>query len=452
MNCLIYLAILLLVACTASSPQAMDETNRPNIIFILTDDQEAGTMAYMPVLQRTLVDEGVHFTNAFVTTSTCCPSRTTILRGQYMHNHQVIGNQAPRGGYEKFQAQNLENSTIATWLDDAGYRTGLFGKYLNGYQPPQTMEIPKGWDEWFVWGREETEEIDFLNPDQGYVNYLINHNGTIENYGNTEKDYLTDVLSEKVVGFIQTSAEQGQTFFAMVNVYAPHAPAAPAPRHRDMFSNLQAPRHPNFNYVENYRNQLRTLQSVDDMIGAIVQALEETDTLENTYIIFMSDNGYHLGSHGDLRGKASYYEADIRVPLVMRGPGIPPGQVIDAMVLNNDIASTLATFANIPIPSFLDGYSLTHLWEEPAPTNWRSRFYVNLEFKNQIALRTTEYLYAKNIRNNRAELYNLVDDPYQLDNIYETADAALIEELDAQLQQLMACGGANCLEAEGFER
>lgn len=458
-------AVLMLMSGALSQP---DETaSRPNFIFILTDDQNAETIAYMPHLQRLLVDEGVKFNNAFVTTSVCCPSRVTLLRGQYTHNHQVLENQAPDGGYSRFQALGLENSTLATWLDDAGYQTGLFGKYLNEYEPPRNMDIPRGWDEWFVWGKEETEVIDFLDPNQGYVNYYINHNGELESYGDSEQDYLTDVIANRVISFIEDSAAQKQNFFAMVNVYAPHAPVFPAARHQDLFKDVQAPRNPNFNQVDNsnraplteediafldeyYRNQLRTLQAVDEMIASIIETLEQTGTLENTVIIFMSDNGYHLGSHGDLRGKGTYYEEDIRVPLVIRGPGIPRGQQIDAFALNNDIAPTIASLASIPAPDFIDGYPLTRLWQTPAPTSWRSGFYINLEFKNRRALRTTQYLYAENLNSGRVELYDLLADPYQLTNLSGSADPDLIAELKTRMESLAHCTTDSCRAAEGF--
>src|SRR5262245_38581465 len=180
----------LLSAALATSPAAPGTCTsfsaaRPNVIFILTDDLDAAEIAFMPRLKSLVSDQGVTFPNYFVAMSLCCPSRTTTLRGQYPHNTQILGNAPPAGGFQKFFELGEEKSTIATWLQAAGYRTMLAGKYLNGYpQQSDPMHIPPGWDEWYVSVKG--------NPYSEF-NYTLNENGTQVAYGDTPEDYGTDV-------------------------------------------------------------------------------------------------------------------------------------------------------------------------------------------------------------------------------------------------------------------
>ncbi|HEY3669918.1 MAG TPA: sulfatase-like hydrolase/transferase, partial [Acidimicrobiia bacterium] len=198
-------------------------SGRPNIVFILTDDLDATTYdpARFPALRDLMTSQGVTFSHFFVDDSLCCPSRASILRGQYVHNTGVVNNVLPTGGFERFHADGLESSTVATWLHASGYRTGLFGKYLNGY--PNTVSpryVPPGWDTW-------------VSPSGGNpyaeFHYLLNDNRRLVPHGRKPNDYLVDVLARKTVGFIK--AEAGHPFFAYVAPYAPHQPATPAPRY-----------------------------------------------------------------------------------------------------------------------------------------------------------------------------------------------------------------------------
>ena len=221
---------------------ALSTRLRPNIIFILTDDLDARELVMMQRVQLDLVYEGVSYANYFVTNSLCCPSRASILRGQYVHNHGIWYNTLPSGGFGKFHGHGLENSTIATWLQAGGYRTALMGKYLNGYpRGVQPTYVPPGWDVW----DSPTDRNAY-----GEFNYKLNENGKIVSYGDGANDYLTDVLSRKAGAFIRQSAESGTPFFLYLATYAPHSPSTPAPRHRQTFADAQAPRTASFNEKE----------------------------------------------------------------------------------------------------------------------------------------------------------------------------------------------------------
>src|SRR5215216_1167401 len=245
---LVLLAACLLVGCGPSASKmevayvgadsgtatSTEPVERPNIILILTDDLAGDDISHMPNLRSLLIEQGTTFENAFVTDSLCCPSRATILRGEYAHNHEILGNELPQGGYKKFRALGHENSTIATWLQSAGYRTVLVGKYMNDYD---TTQVPPGWDEW-----------DAIAGN--YTSNDLNENGRIVSY-DPEQHHLDDVLAEKAVDYIERPGGGApsffvphQPFFMWLGTKAPHAPADPAPRHEDDLPNVSLPRPP----------------------------------------------------------------------------------------------------------------------------------------------------------------------------------------------------------------
>jgi len=364
-------------AAASAAPRAKDEGSRPNVVFVLTDDLDVTTFLdaeRFPEFDRLLVDQGTTFSNFFVTDSLCCPSRASTLRGQYVHSHQVLGNLPPSGGFEQFHALGEEASTVATWIDAAGYRTGLFGKYLNGY--PTTVGpsyVPPGWDEWV--------SPSGGNPYAEY-NYQLNENGTLVEHGAAPEDYLVDVLTQKTDDFIRSSARAKQPFFAYVAPYVPHQPATPAPRHLDAFPGVSAPRTASFDqadvdaeptwlrnqaalapetitYIDAlYRRRLQSMLGVEDMIASIVDTLRDTGHLDDTYIVFSSDNGFHLGEHRLSPGKQTAFDEDIRVPLVVRGPMVPAGKRVDDFASNIDLAPTFAALARAKAPAFVEGQSL----------------------------------------------------------------------------------------------
>ena len=453
---------------------------QPNIVLILTDDEDVAIHEFMPKTRALLGERGATFDNFFVTYPFCCPSRASILRGQYAHNTHIVGNEQPWGGFEKLRQLGLEESTVATWLHDAGYRTAMIGKYINRYVP-QRDGVPPGWDEWYVGG----------NAHSSY-NYTLNENGRMVAYGDRPEHYLNDVLTDKAVEVIRKASATGQPFFVYVLPYTPHSPSVAAPRHEGMFADAELPRTPAFDEADvsdkpefirripplaqqrigrledEYRGRLRSLQAIDDMVERIVKALEVTRELDHTYVIYSSDNGFHLGEHRLPAGKDFPYEEDIRVPAVVRGPGVPAGRRIEAMVTNSDFAPTFAAIAGIAPPDFVDGRSFLPLFAEPEQP-WRESFLIERrQFEAQYvelaqalgltaaeldqsaqfdAIRTTEWTYVEYGTGER-ELYELARDPHQLDNVVETADPALVAALAARLAELRTCAGTECRRLE----
>jgi len=463
----------------------------------------------MPKLKSLITDQGITLTDYFVAQSLCCPSRATTLRGQYPHNTQVLGNDLPSGGFQKFFQLGEEKSTAATWLQDAGYRTMLTGKYLNGY-PEQNnrMYIPPGWNEWYVSVRG--------NPYSEY-NYALNENGKLVAYGNQPKDYGTDVYVGKTVDFVQRSAKDGKPFFVYLAPYAPHSPYTPAPRHADLLPDVKAPRTPNYNEADvsdkpayirdrpplnpkamdtldkDYRMRLQTLQAVDEGIESIVNMLKSVGQLDNTYIFFTSDNGYHLGNHRQLAGKVAPYEEELRVTMIVRGPGVPAGKTVPNLAVNIDLAPTWADLAGVKPPDFVDGRSLVPLLGKspPALSQWRQAFSLenglvgsdvtsisassaadaepglrepadqdetdqaNLDSARQKALaipafrgvRSQTLSYVEYATGEK-EYYDVQADPYELQNLASKADPKLLEQLSARVTELSACKAAACRTAE----
>ncbi len=491
-------------------PPSHPTTQPPNIIFILTDDLDAASIQFMPKLKSLIADQGTTFTNFFITMPLCCPSRTAILRGQYGHNTQILGNQQPSGGFDKFFQLGEEKSTLATWIQEAGYRTMFAGKYLNGFPDRSNlMYIPPGWTEWYSAMKGNA---------YGEYNYTLNENGKQVAYGNKPEDYGTDVYARKAVDFIQRTSKESKPFLVYLTPYAPHGPATPAPRHEKLFADAQAPRTPNYNeadvsdkpaYIrlrpkltaremtridEEYRKRLQSLQAVDDMIESLVNTLKQTGQLDNTYIFFTSDNGFHLGNHRQVTGKTAPYEEEIRVTMIVRGPGVPAGKTLDHLTGNIDLAPTWAELAGAKIPDFVDGRSLVPLLgaNPPAPSAWRQCFLVenglwSAQTQTRVArqatntppelleppdaddepdnatpttaqaprlgipdyrgLRTRDYLYVEYITGEK-ELYDLKNDPYQLQNLAAKADKNLLAQLATRLTQMRTCAGATCRTAE----
>jgi N-acetylglucosamine-6-sulfatase len=492
--------VLMALSCLAAAQKGPQ--SKPNIIVVLTDDldRNMGTMDQVSKLKDMIAGQGITFSNSFVSESLCCPSRSSIQRGQYVHNHQVLGNHPPDGGFEKFHSLNEESSTIGTWVKAAGYRTGFMGKYLNGY--PDTAApnyVPPGWDDWVSPAAG--------NPYSEY-NYTLNENGNLVQHADQPQDYLTDVLSQQAADFLQKTGTDHRPFFLFVATYAPHQPATPAPRHQDAFPDAKAPRPPSYNeadvsdkpawiqarplltpqqqnQMDNlYRKRLQSLLAVQDLVQHILDTLKSTKQLDNTYIIFESDNGFHLGEHRLHAGKLTPYEEDIRVPLYVRGPGIAAGRERKEIVGNIDIGPTVAELAGAQIPDFVDGRSLVPLFREgdQAKSNWRGAFLIeqeevhfhNAKLQRRIArrhvlepfdpletqlaaakqgvpaysaIRTPTHIYVVYSTGER-ELYDLNADPYELDNIVNKAGNGLVQQLDNWLNVLKKCSGAGCRTAD----
>ena len=452
------LSLFLATACGAGEEHSLrSEATKPNILLVLTDDQPASTVTKMPAVEAKLEAKGLSFENAFLSTPVCCPSRATIMTGRYAHNHRVWTNGEPRGGAEGFKDRGLARDTIATSLKREGYATGLFGKYFNGYGNNQY--VPPGWERWFAFAGD--------NPGDSYE---VSSEGEIRTVSRDEW-HPTDLIAERAEEFVKAHA--GEPWFAYVAPHDPHGPYHPAPRHANDFDGVELPDKPSFDEVDPsqpsyvrdqtplsedekgelqriYGAKLEALQTVDDLVASLIGTLEETDQLENTYIIFATDNGYMLGEHR-LTQKGKPYEESIRTPLLIRGPGVPAGETQAQLVSNVDLAPTFADLAGAEPPAKPDGRSLVPLLSGDPPASWREAILVERrsEGLSWVGVRTSRYAYFEYEGSGEEELYDLDSDPYQLESIHKSADPAILKDLRARLEALKNCAGADCREAEG---
>ncbi len=441
---------------------------RPNIVVIETDDQTLESMRVMHNVNSLIGGRGVTFPNSFVNYSLCCPSRATFLTGDYMHNHRVRSNTYPTGGgFRRFQELH-GNNHLAVWLQRAGYYTAMFGKYLSGYanNPP----MPPGWSEW----RAAPEGY-------GVYNYRLNENGTVVRYGSDPADFKQDVLTRKSVNLVNRRAPSATPFFLWLTYTAPHwsppdpnpnppfhdcgAAAKPAPRHAHAFDSEPLPRPPNFDepivsdkpgrirklprlsagqIVEirrKYRCELESLRSVDEGVKKVVDALRARGELDNTVLIYTSDNGYFHGEHRIPKNKQRIYEESIRVPLLMRGPGIPRGVRVESLAINADLAPTVVDVANANPGVAMDGRSLIPVANNPSIENGRELL---IEEPRFAAIRTERFKYAEHDTGEK-ELYDLMNDPFELVSRHnDPAYASVKAQLAAELQKLRRCSGSSC--------
>jgi N-acetylglucosamine-6-sulfatase len=402
----VFLVLLAFVAATtgvtavSGTPAAASTAKRrPNILFVLTDDLDRSELRYMPHTEQLLASGGATFDHYFVSNSLCCPSRVTTLRGQYAHNTGVWSNGGSNGGFERAFTDGIEQDTVATRLSTSGYRTALVGKYLNGY--PNTVSPtyrPPGW-------------TTFVSPafgsPYGEYHYTLNDNGRLEFHGARNRDYGTRVYVRRTEHFVREAVHAKTPFFAYLAVYAPHQPATPARQDKNLFPHARVPRTaaynqrdvhrmprfirglPRFSSGERaaiddlYRLRLRSLQAVDRGVQSLVHTLRVSGQLDNTYIVFTSDNGFHLGQHRLPAGKQTAYDTDIHVPLLIRGPGITAGSHVSHLTGNVDLAPTFEAMAGVRPPSFTDGRSLLGLaaGTPNAGRRWRTAYLV--EHRNE---------------------------------------------------------------------
>jgi N-acetylglucosamine-6-sulfatase len=497
---------------TPSAPAPHRRVGRPNVLFVLADDLDAAEMRYLPHVEALIGEHGATFDRYYVSNSLCCPSRATTLRGQYSHNDGVWTNGGDNGGFEKAYSSGLEEDTVATRLHRAGYLTSLVGKYLNGYpNRAPTDYLPPGWSNF-------TSAVSG-NPYAEY-RYVLNDNGAEQVHGKRPADYGTTVYTRATAQFIRRAARAHRPFFADLSVYAPHQPATPARQDRRKFAGATAPHTPSYDqpdvsrmptFVRDlprftpletaainrlYRKRIRSLQAVDRAVVHLVRTLRATHELHRTYIVFASDNGFHLGQHRLPAGKRTAYETDIRVPLLVRGPGIEPGTHVSRIAGNTDLAPTFEAMSGVSPPTFTDGRSLVPLLRGRAPSRWRHAYLV--EHRNETgtapagrpapdepspleppdpeqvvtslplnrrgvrdsellkrlgkvpeyaAVRTTRYLYVEYVTGDR-ELYDTSTDPDEIDNLAGRAPAGLQHSLATRLHQLERCHAASCRRIE----
>ena len=412
-------------------------SSKPNIVLIVTDDQHMHHLKNMPYLSNNPKGHWVTFTNAFENVPLCCPSRANILSGQYAHHTGVNSN-----GGTRFR----DDSTIATWLKSTGYKTALVGKYLNGYPFTGKALIPPGWDYWVA-----------FYEGQDYYNYQLYENGTLNSYGSTAQEYSTDVFYNRAISFLNTTSSD-QPFFLYFAPQAPHQNFTPAPRHAGLYSTLPIFYGPNFNEADvsdkpawvrtlplltrntdtGQRKASETLLAVDEAIQGIMENIESKGQLDNTVIMFITDNGFSFGAHR-WQEKRCVYEECVKTPLMIRFPWTDT-RTESRLVQSIDLAPTIAELAQVTPTHQVDGRSLLPLLNNTA-TGWRSS--ILLEYQDNTttprpfwAIRTLEWKYVELNTTGEKELYDLVNDPYELQNLanlpeYASVQSSLAAELAA---------------------
>jgi N-acetylglucosamine-6-sulfatase len=471
-------------APAAAKPGQVPAPPRPNVLVIETDDQTQASISVMPKTRAAIGGQGTTFANSFVNYSLCCPSRSTFLSGQYAHNHGVLGNSPPLGGFDRLDSTN----TLPLWLQGNGYYTGLIGKYLNGYEAhrddPGGPLIPPGWSEF----HGSTVTYD-------YYGYQLNEGGVLNTYGSLTDNpdnppdpslYSTDVYTAKAVDFINRRAPSAQPFFLWLTYLAPHSggpnpagnhcagTAKPAPRYLHSFDNEPLPQPPSFNEADVsdkppgiqdrqlnddptdpandisditrfYRCRLASLLAEDDGVEQLINALRATGELGNTLVIFTSDNGFMHGEHRVKSGKIVPYEESIRVPLLIRGPGFPAGKTVSEMAVNADLARTILHATGTAPGRAQDGRALQTLAAHPGRFLGRE---LSIESNNHSGVRTERYIYISYTSGPNAgftEMYDLRRDPFELQNVAgNPAYASVQSALAARLARVRACSGATC--------
>ena len=468
------LALLALAAagCNGANEAGQGgDDERPNVVVLMTDDQTLESMRVMGGVRRTLAERGTTFARSFVSFALCCPSRATFLTGQYAHNHGVLGNRPPTGGYGRLDTAE----TLPVWLQRAGYRTMHVGKFLNRYgldRPP--TELPPGWDDWHA-------SVDPLTYQ--YYGTMLNENGSLHTY---PERYSTDLYARRAEALIRRAADDERPFFLFVGFLAPHAGGprelddpvglatpVPAPRHRERFAaealppavraafserdmsdkpaylRARPPIAPEQEEAieENYRQRLESLLAVDEAVVSIIRTLRTEDELDNTLVIFTSDNGFFHGEHRMPSEKMLAYEPSIRVPLVMRGPGVPAGAERRQLVTNADLAPTILDVADATPTKPQDGSSLLPLLADPRLEWGRDLLIEGTDGFTVVAfeaLRTYRYLYVEYVTRER-ELYDLERDPHELRSVHDHPAYQPVErELARRLRRLSTCAGRRC--------
>lgn len=459
----------------------------PNILVIRIDDARAddadarrpdGTLVLRNV-QSQITAKGMKFTNNFASLSLCCPSRAAFYSGQYAHNNGVFGNDLPLGGAGRLDHAN----SLAAWMQTAGYYTAHIGKYMNVHSG---VPLP----EWNWWETRKDQ------ANQGYYyNYLLNENGTFVNHGSSIRDYATDVFTQKTLAFLNSQPYGAQPFFLVLDYTAPHGGggivdgngglAQPAARHQNVFANVNFSWPPSFNEADvsdkplgiqqlpsfdqtkidgitiAHRMRLGSLLAVDEGVGQIMDSLQAHGLAENTYVIFLSDNGYMEGEHRIPGGKEQAYEESIRLPLSIRGPGVAQGAACSQLVGNIDMAPTILELAGGVAGHSIDGLSLVPTFSggsigrqdfliegytySVSPTSLKRTY---------TGLRTLDFIYVETDQNGNGvfeqgidaqELYSMDGDPYQLESMHEDpVYSALIENFHQRLLALETCSGGGC--------
>ncbi|KAF9429661.1 hypothetical protein BGZ94_009938 [Podila epigama] len=464
---------------------------KPNFLVFLTDDQDRrmNSLDHLPLVQKYIRDEGTEFINYYTTTAMCCPSRVSLWSGQFAHNHNVTDEAPPHGSYTKFVSQKLDENWLPTWLQEAGYSNNYIGKFINGVSP-NLKHAPKGFEQHHWEPLVQPGIYTFYSP------IFSTNDGPLEKHDGV---YQTDIISDKSIEILDGLAKnKSNPFLFVISPTAPHdevwftpegqfkfTPPVPAKRHEHLFQDLKAPRTPSFNpdkqdkvawlkdlpqlnetEVERidakYRARLQSLQATDELVERVIQRLEANGQLENTYIVYTTDNGYHLGTHRMFAGKQTAYEEDTNIPFIIRGPGIAKSKKSNAVATHTHFPATVLKLAGLPIPDSLDAHSIPVLENEPLYGKDQATEAFAVEFWTPAFVENTTAHYETNTYKSvrligqdynllytvwctgEHEYYDLVKDPFQIKNIYGETRTTLLDRLDALLNILRTCKGPTC--------
>jgi len=505
-----------LSACSSSSADRKGEPSttavggrdgRPNVVLIQADDQTADqfTRRIMPNTFKLLVDHGTAFKDYIATTALCCPSRASLITGQYSHNHGVFANGGEEGGYKSLRDPD---NVLPVWLQQAGYNTIHLGKFLNGYWKvgDSPAEVGPGWDDWQT----------LINKEDAYYNYALSNNGEVVHFGDKPRDYVTRVLQRKAVRAIHSYSKVNAPFYLQFDERAPHVernktgPCSgktryplPAPGDQNLFRHARLPKPPNFDekrmgdkpaflrhaprldsrekrmIKKHWRCSLASLASVDRSVARVYKAVKKAGELRRTVFIYVSDNGQFFGEHRVATGKVLPYEEALRQPLAIRVPkryrdGSSRVHAVQDAVGNIDLAPTILDLAKgKPCPASgacrtMDGRSLMPLltdqgsWPKQRPLLSEYRVFVPHHYGTCkfAAIRTPTELYAEHysvtdLKKNKCvdvqppevERYDLKTDPFELDNLCYGGKLSACppgqvqQRLQADLRRLRHCAG-----------
>ncbi|GAA5122041.1 sulfatase [Alloalcanivorax gelatiniphagus] len=452
------------VSLAQGTPSATPDTRRPNLVFVLTDDMRDDDLDHMPITRRLLADQGMELTDAISPHPLCCPARAQLATGQYAQNNGVQHNRGAHGGFEALDPTEEASS----WFRDAGYRTGFVGKFLNGYGPQDPR--PAGWTRWDALTRGVYD----------YVDFSMTGDGEPERYTDS---HVTSVIEEHTNQAVRDFARTGDPFVVYAWHLAPHyritpeggrglPPAMPEDEGLFLDERPSAFDDPAFNEEDvtdqpaYLRNQplasaaevraenaarLQALQGVDRAVGSLVATLDQQGVLDDTYIVFSSDNGYSLGEHRFV-GKDVLTDEALQVPLLVRGPGITPGSTSDLPATLVDLPATFAGLTGVTPQWQVDGTSLaptlrgdTQAFRDTTliqtgrtlGNGWSHR-----------GVRTERYLYGTD--GTDAFLYDRLLDPDEMVNrVDDPAYADVVAALDLRRRELVTCAGWTCNQQFG---
>jgi len=483
---------------------------KPNVIVILVDDMDMSLMPFLKNTQALIGGEGATFTNYFITDSLCCPSRSSNFRGQYPHNTGVLTNDFPEGGFRRFFVDGSEAETLAVWLQRADYRTSLIGKYLNGYPIFAGHNyIPPGWTDWHALFYKTSSDSGswYNNYTLNENGPLVEYDDSPENYSTDvfkEKSFkfIDQSAADEYPFFL---------LLAVYAPHGPSTPAVRHSKMLDGLAYPKKPSFNEADISDKpkiiqalagtgdeidtgdadflYSQRARTMLAVDELVVDLVRKLEQNGQLDNTYIFFTSDNGFAIGEHSLPPGKGLAYEENIHVPMLVRGPGIKPNTVITQITANIDLAPTITEMTGATPANFVDGRSFMPLFEleTSKPLDWRKGVLIEMgavdtstsltapvvaysgfdsspyefEYPDSASdkflqqndegtyrgVRTEKFIYIE-YNNGEREFYNLIADPYELENLASKLDPDILSSLHAWLGQLQTCSADECRELE----